>query len=128
MKRNKFPPFTAEQLLALSKRDTDIRSNSPRRKVDYHHGILSKAVARGLPESEKAKLNDPKNIILIDHEAHLAHPPSIEEACRILFKIYGRESVLEWFNSVAFKVRPFQLPEEEHPNGDLDRWANEGGK
>lgn len=87
---------------------------SPLGKIDYHHAILSKYDVMGLPEFERVKINDPRNILLVNHEAHLDKPiPTREEAAKLLYKIYGREAVKMWFDSIQWvDGPPFLLPEE----------------
>ena len=106
---SKFPTMSPEVIIALQKRPVDI--GSPFGKTDLHHAVLSKASVRGLPPEEQAKIHDPRNILKIEHGLHLFKPiPEGRAAALLLYKIYGRESVLEWYKSINFKNRPFELP------------------
>ena len=75
-------------------------------KVDYHHAIVTNADAMGLPPAERIKIDDPRNILLIDHDEHIAgRIPSRGEASKILRSIYGESAVREWFYNIRFKRR-----------------------
>ena len=107
---SKFHTMSPEVIIALQKRPVDI--GSPFGKTDLHHAVLSKASVRGLPPEEQAKIHDPRNILKIEHGLHLHKPiPEGIDAALLLYDIYGRESVLEWFESIQWRNKPpFELP------------------
>ena len=106
---SKFPPMSTDVVLAMKKRQVDI--GSPFSRSDLHHAILSKRAVMGMPEEEQAKIHDPRNLLKIEHGVHLNKPiPEGVDAAPLLYAIYGRDAVLEWYCSINFKHRPFELP------------------
>ena len=96
--------FSGSLLAVLALRQVDVTGSSG--KIDYHHGIVTKADAMGLPPAERIKIDDPRNILLIDHDEHVAgRIPSRGEASKILRNIYGEYAVREWFYNIRFKRR-----------------------
>jgi hypothetical protein len=104
---SKWEEWVTEEML---RRPVDIGSSlSP--NTDWHHAIITKAMARGLPYAEHAKINMPWNLLVVDHEAHLwTHVPEGIEAAEILYRIYGRGAVRLWYDWINFRQRPFILP------------------
>ena len=106
---SKFPPMPIEVVASMKKRKVDV--GFPFSKLDLHHAILSKASVRGLPPEEQVKIHDPRNILIVEHNVHLNKPiPEGVDAAPLLYAIYGRDAVLEWFYSINFRNRPFELP------------------
>lgn len=84
-------------------------------KKDWHHCIVPKSVVRGMPDEERAKINRPWNIIVIDSAVHLWKPvPERYEAALWMYEHhpeYDREVIRKWFyNEINWKNRPFELP------------------
>ena len=113
MKRRPFPPFDEDQLEELGRRATDITGTSG--KVDYHHAVLTKRHVQGMPDEERAKINNPCNIILVDHSFHLDRTvPTGQDAVQYLLLAryknnrlaYSRADILEWWKSIQWKSKP----------------------
>lgn len=106
---SKFPTMPKWCFDAMVLRPVDI--GAPFRKVDFHHAILTKNNVMGMAEEEQAKIHDPRNLLKVEHGIHLNKPiPEGVDAAPLLYAIYGRDAVLEWFYSINFRNRPFELP------------------
>ena len=88
-------------------------------KIDFHHAVVTKAMARGLPNEFRPLIDSPYNFITIDHEAHInGTPPSGIKAVPIVCRKWGYEAVRTWYGNIPFKVRPFVFPtRDEVENG-----------
>jgi len=94
--------ITEEMIEHLYERGIDVDGESG--KYDLHHAILSKNDVVGLPKKEREKIDDVRNILVVDHWKHIAgEVPSRKEAVEILEGHYG-ESVREWWDSIKWKV------------------------
>lgn len=96
----------------MNKRPVDI--GNPFDKIDWHHCVLTKYDVMGLPAKERDKINVPWNMLKIAHEAHInSKPPIHQEAALLMYRIYGRDVVREWFyHSINWKSGhpPFEIP------------------
>ena len=103
----KYPDWVVEE---MNRRPVDV--GNPFGRIDWHHAILSKANVRGMPESERLKINVPWNLLKVEHSVHLSKPiPEGIEAAKLLYRIYGRGAILVWYNWISWKNKPpFILP------------------
>jgi len=99
---SKFPAMPTEVIETMSRRPVDI--GSPFGKCDLHHAIISKGMITGLPDREKVKIHDPRNLLKVEHSVHLSKPlPSPIRAARMLSMIYGKSEILEWLRSIEWR-------------------------
>lgn len=108
---SKFPPMPYDLFIILCGRPVDI--GSPFGKIDNHHCILTKGDMRGMPDSEKAKIHRPWNILRVNHEWHLNKPvPEHVEAALIMYRLYDREVIRHWLKEeIQWRQGPpFELP------------------
>ena len=116
MKRKYFPRMPEWVVSELNERlvNEGLDFGYPFGKVDFHHAILPKSAVMGLPDSEKVKIHNPCNILLIEHGFHLSQPvPTGVEAARVLYAIYGKPAVQAWYATISWiNGKPFELPED----------------
>lgn len=107
---SKFPSIPPDLYVTLLQRAVDL--GSPFGRIDLHHCILSKRDVMGMPDSEKVKIHVPWNILRVNHEYHLNRPvPEHSEAAELMYKLYGRDVVRQWFYGIAWRNKPpFELP------------------
>lgn len=100
--------FLKQQLLIQRNYKSDFSGRQIYDSVEMHEGIVTRAV---VPKSIwwQYLIFHPYNCFLLLPEEH--HPaPSKEWAISKAYSLYGREAVREWFDSLPFKKKPFQLP------------------
>ena len=111
--------ITLEELIQT--RGVDIWS--PSGNYQRHHALLTHKHVQGLPPQEQAKIDDPRNLLIIPAEHNISHAqiPTRELAVAILSKHYGFNAIREWFDSVVWKNSPpFQLDPPEDTNAHED--------
>lgn len=73
-----------------------------------HEGILTRAnVPKSVPFFWMI-YHEYNCFLLLDTE-HIPEPPSREWCIQNSFERYGKENVCNWYYSIPFKVRPFEL-------------------
>ena len=70
---------------------------------DMHEALFSR---RWLPKDQQIVLMCEYNVLLLRREEHIPHPPSRTEAYEILCKLYGRDIIDAWVESIPFKSIP----------------------
>ena len=78
------------------------------RGCDMHEGIITRAVLRS-GVWWHYQIYHEYNCFLLLREEHIPKAPSRQWAVQTAYERYGRDNVREWFYSLPFKVRPFQL-------------------
>ena len=72
-----------------------------------HEGILTRGDLRGV--RWQYLIFHPYNCFLLKPEEHIPEPPSREWAVLKSCSRYGEKNVVEWFNNLPFKVKPFRI-------------------
>lgn len=77
-------------------------------KVEMHEGIVTRAV---VPKNVHWHwmIYHPYNCFLLTPQEHREHGHEREWALKRSYDLYGHENVIEWFESLPWKVRPFKL-------------------
>ena len=113
MKLRPFPPMPEELYNKIKARGFDVYGSG---KPDLHHAILTKNDMKGMPDSEKIKIHDECNILVIPSKDNASHAnvPSRDRAYHMLRRHYTKHQIHKWFNGINFKDGrpPFRLPED----------------
>ncbi|MFA7101005.1 MAG: hypothetical protein WC196_04505 [Bacilli bacterium] len=83
-------------------------SGKPLSEIEMHEGIVTRAV---VPKGIwwHYFIFHPYNCFLVSPEEHKQYGHVREWAIQSAYSRYGRDTVIMWFESLPFKVKPFRL-------------------